>query len=316
MDDELDRFKRLVNLTEMAAARGYQLEPRQRATASSVTMRHPGTDDKIVIRRSSDGHWTYFSVRDDRDNGSVIDFLQRRRALSLGAVRSELRAWLREERPRPAPHLYRRTLAEQQRDQPAVASAYSAAAAAEGQYLLSRGIATATLRDPRFVGCYRVDRRGNILFPHCAPDNPALVVGYEVKNRGFSSFASGGRRTFWSSAVGADDRRLVIVEGSIDALSYHQLFPHERARYLSTGGGVGPDQVALIAKAIAAMPPGSEVVSATDSDQAGEKLHAKLQAAAGVALIRHASPVPKDWNDYLQSLDRKRSLRRQSRLER
>lgn len=102
MDDELERFKRLVNLTEMVVVSGYQLESGQRATASRVTMRHPGTDDKIVIRRSGDGHWTYFSVRDDRDNGSVIDLLQRRCALGLGAVRKELRAWLREERPRPA----------------------------------------------------------------------------------------------------------------------------------------------------------------------------------------------------------------------
>lgn len=136
-----------------------------------------------------------------------------------------------------------------------------------------------------------------------------------MKNRGFSGFASGGRKTIWSSAVGVDDRRLVIVEGSIDALSYHQLIPNARARYLCTAGGVGPDHIALIAKAIAAVPPGSEIFGVTDSDEAGEKLHAKPQAAAGVALIRHASPVPKDWNDCLRSLDRKHPLRRESRLE-
>lgn len=316
MDDELDRFKRRVNLTEVAAAGGYQLERGQNGNASSVSMRHPGTDDKIVIRRDSDGHWTYFSVRDDRDNGSVIDFLQRRRALSLGALRKELRAWLREERPRPAPQLYRPTLAVQKRDQAAVAASYAAASAVGSQYLLSRGIAEATLSDPRFVGSFRVDSRGNVLFPHCAPDDPSVVVGYEVKNRGFSGFASGGRKTFWSSANAADDRRLVIVEGSIDALSYHQLFPQGQTRYLSTGGGVGPDHIALIAKAIAAMPPGSEIISATDADDAGDKLHGKLQAGAGIALYRHASPVPKDWNDYLRSLDRTRPLRRESRLER
>jgi hypothetical protein len=101
MDEELERFKRHVNLTELAAASGYQLAPGQRATASSVAMRHPSTDDKIIVRRDADGHWTYFSVRDDRDNGSVVDFLQARRSLTLGGVRKELRAWLREERPRP-----------------------------------------------------------------------------------------------------------------------------------------------------------------------------------------------------------------------
>lgn len=316
MDEELERFKRMVNLTELAAAGGYQLQPGQRGTATSVTMRHPGTEDKIVIRRGNDGHWTYFSVRDDRDNGSVVDFLQRRRALSLGAVRKELRAWLREERPRPPAQLYRPTLAVQQRDQAAVAAAYAATARTESQYLLSRGIASATLRDPRFLGTYRVDGRGNVLFPHCASENPMLVVGYEVKNRSFTSFAPGGRKTFWSSTVSPDDRRLVIVEGSIDAFSYHQLFPDTRTRYLSTGGGVGPDHLALIAKAIAAMPRGAHIISATDADEGGDKLHAKLQGVAAVQLRRHRSPVPKDWNDYLRSLDRKRPVRGERRLER
>ncbi len=49
-----------------------------------------------MIRRDIDRHWTYFSVRDDRDNGTAIDFLQRHHARSLGAVRRELRPWLSE----------------------------------------------------------------------------------------------------------------------------------------------------------------------------------------------------------------------------
>jgi hypothetical protein len=101
-DDELERFKRDVNLPELAASHGYLLatEKRPGTTAASVSMRHPMTDDKIVIRRDRDGHWTYVSVRDDRDNGTVIDFVQRRHARSLGAVRQQLRAWLKEERRR------------------------------------------------------------------------------------------------------------------------------------------------------------------------------------------------------------------------
>ena len=47
-------------------------------------MRHPTTDDKIVIRRDDDGHWIYFSVRDNFDHGTVIDFVQRRGSRNLG----------------------------------------------------------------------------------------------------------------------------------------------------------------------------------------------------------------------------------------
>jgi hypothetical protein len=65
-------------------------------------MRHPTTDDKIVTRLEADGHWTYLSVRDERDNGTIIDFLQSRGALTLGRVREELRTWSGQERPAPS----------------------------------------------------------------------------------------------------------------------------------------------------------------------------------------------------------------------
>jgi hypothetical protein len=35
----------------------------------------------------------FFSVHRDSDSGSIIDLIQNRRRLSLGAVRKELRSW-------------------------------------------------------------------------------------------------------------------------------------------------------------------------------------------------------------------------------
>ena len=307
-DDELERFKREVNLTELAASYGYRLVERERSasgerggsTAASVSMRHPETDDKIVIRRDLDRHWTYFSVRDDRDNGTVVDFLQRRHAPSLGAVRTELRAWLEEDRSRLPGRLFRPNVRLQSRDPEAVVAAYANARIGRSRYLEERCIDRAVERDPRFASRFRVDARGNVLFPHNDPAT-GLVVGFEIKNRGFTSFATGGRKTFWMSEIRPDDHRLVIVEGAIDALSYHQIFPYPRARYLSTGGAVGRDQLELIGRALAAMPAGAEIVSATDDDAGGLNLHEQLVGVAGgVVLRRHVSPVPKDWNDCLE----------------
>jgi hypothetical protein len=65
-------------------------------------MRHPLSNDKVIIKRSMDGHYVYFSVRDDRDNGSIIDFVQNRQKLSIGAVRKELRPWIGQA-PMPVP---------------------------------------------------------------------------------------------------------------------------------------------------------------------------------------------------------------------
>jgi Toprim-like/Protein of unknown function (DUF3991) len=324
MDEELERFKRDVNLTEFAAGRGYRLVGRERSaegkwrgsTRSSVAMRHPDTNDKIIIRRDRDGHWTYFSVRDDSDNGTVVDFLQRRWQMSLGDVRKELRDWLRVDRPRTPIELYRPSVQIQERDGSAAAAAYSSARAARCRYLEDRGISREVAADRRFAGAYRLGERGNVLFPHCDPAT-GLVVGFEVKNKGFTSFASGGRKTFWMSDAQDDDDRLVVVESSIDAFSYHQLFPHQHARYLSTAGAVGPEALALIGAAIASMPAGAEIVSATDADEGGEKLHRQIEVAGGRPLRRHASPLPKDWNDYLRKMpERSQPHRREHRLER
>ncbi|HZL17081.1 MAG TPA: toprim domain-containing protein [Polyangia bacterium] len=323
MDDELERFKRDVNLTELAASRGYRLVDRERSaegkrrgsTQASISMRHPDTDDKIIIRRDRDGHWTYFSVRDDRDNGTVVDFLLRRGHPSLGAVRKELRLWLRVDRPKMPVALYRPSVRIHERDEAAAAAAYSRARAVRCRYLEDRGISREVAADRRFAGAYRMGEHGNVLFPHYDPAT-GLVVGFEVKNNGFTSFATGGRKTFWMSEGRPDDDRLVIVETAIDAFSYHQIFPHTGARYISTGGAVGPEALALIVAAIASMPAGADIVSATDADKEGEKMHKRLEVAGGRPLRRHASPLPKDWNDYLQSLERTRPHQRERRFER
>ena len=320
---ELERFKRDVNLTELAASLGYRLVLREQSgrgkwrgsTASSISMRHPDTDDKIIIRRDRDGHWTYFSVRNDRDNGTAIDFLQNRGTRSIGDVRKQLRAWLGQDRPAVPVDLFRRFVDARPRDEAAADLAYGRARSTPSRYLAERGISRSVERDPRFSGSYRVDARGNVIFPHTDPAT-GRIVGFEIKNRGFTSFAPGGRKTYWTSAMRAEDNRLVIVETGIDALSYHQLFPDARARYLSTAGAVGPDSLQMIGCAIATMPAGADLVSATDNDAGGERLHAQLVQAGGRPLRRHASPEPKDWNDYLRKLDRERRPERGNRFER
>jgi hypothetical protein len=71
-DPELDRFKRDTHLVGFAVQRyGYVRDRRESSRACHV-LRHLGPNDKIVVRKSQDGHWTYFSVRDSGDNGTII----------------------------------------------------------------------------------------------------------------------------------------------------------------------------------------------------------------------------------------------------
>ena len=84
------QFKAGVNLAEFAAAQGYQLDRRE-SSRNSAVMRRDSDNDKIVIATYTDGYGVYFSVRDEADNGSIIDFVQSRQRFNLGQVHKELR---------------------------------------------------------------------------------------------------------------------------------------------------------------------------------------------------------------------------------
>jgi hypothetical protein len=305
-DDELRRFKSDINLVHYAAERyGYQRDRRESSVRSHV-LRHPSTEDKIVVRTDDDGHWTYFSVRDDRDHGTIIDFVQRRSPhASLGAVRQELRQWLGTGRPVPE-----YALPPVRRDPGrSPADAFGAARAADtSAYLAARGLHSETLRDPRFAETWRLDTRGNVLFVHKGEDD--AITGFEIKNRGFTGFATGGTKSAWRSALRDGDRALVVTESAIDALSHHQLHPEARSttRYLSTAGQPSPSQMDLLDRVFARLPLGTTVVAAVDSDAAGRDLANQIRALAhghGHLVFRRDAPErAKDWNEVVQHVER------------
>jgi hypothetical protein len=307
-DDELHRFKSHIHLVHYAVDRyGYQRDRRESSVSSHV-LRHAATDDKIVVRKDADGHWTYFSVRDGRDHGTIIDFVQLRgRHLSIGSIREELRSWLGTARPVPeALDVPRRSRLAPRRP---VAERFEAArAVATCDYLWGRGLRPETLSDPRFAGTWRLDARGNVLFAH--RDEAGVLTGFEVKSLGFTGFAAGGTKTAWQSAAREDDRVLVVAESAIDALSYHQLHRDrsEPARYLSTAGAPSAAQFDLLEKVFSRMPRGTAVVAAVDADDAGHKLAARIEALTRRVLhidfCRDAPAGAKDWNDVLQRVER------------
>ena len=59
-----------------------------------------------------------------------------------------------------------------------------------------RRLPAVALSSPRFAGRVRIDRRGNTVFPHV---DAVGLCGYEIKNRGFTGFASGGEKDLWFS---------------------------------------------------------------------------------------------------------------------
>ena len=149
-------------------------------------MRH--TDgDKIIIATGEDGHAVFFSVHTNA-SGSVIDFIMFREGGNLGYARKTLRAYIPSPfptaqapnipKPNPIAHDRAALIAQWHRHRP-----YA------GGYLESRGLTAATLA--AFAERIRTDERGNTVFQH---NDREGLTGWEVKNKGFTGFASGGRK--------------------------------------------------------------------------------------------------------------------------
>ncbi len=302
-DEELEQFKSHINLSEFAAGRGYALDKRE-SSRNSAVMRHPD-GDKIIIARRPDGTWIYFSVRDGADNGSIIDFVQHRDGKNLGRVRQTLRPWAGGSPPSPAGlqlPLFARDLVPIAKDREAVLKAWEQAKPCFGlPYLTARGLGPEVFMLPRFHGRMRVDQRHNALFPHYDREG---LCGYEVKNAGFTGFAAGGLKGLWHSKALTTDKRLVLVESAIDALSFHLLQGDEHTRYMSTGGELNPQQPVLLRGAMEKLPQGGVVLLAFDNDAGGEIITAEVEAVAPSGRdVRRVVPdagTGKDWNAMLK----------------
>jgi hypothetical protein len=183
----------------------------------------------------------------------------------------------------------------------------------KSRYLEGRGISRQTINDPRFKGMIREDERHNTIFPH---SDQKGISGAEIKNMDFTGFTDGGTKGVWHSKATSTDRKLVITESAIDALSYHQVKPDNKTRYLSIGGGMSPEQVNLVQAAIRKMPSGAEIIAATDNDRAGKEYADRFKSLTSSDKIFKYDPpvIGKDWNDQLKELSK--TIKKENAVER
>ena len=299
--EELDSFKTQINLVEYAQSQGYEYISKA-SSRNSAVLAHP-QGDKIVVATDTDGHGIYFSVRDNADNGTIIDFIQNRQQVGLKQVRQELRNWHELPRTQPDKYIPRDKPQPVSRDRLKIIKAASSFKVVQSHpYLEKRGIDKSTLSSDRFIGTVVIDSRGNVIFSHYDRDG---LTGFTAKNENYTGFSKGGTKALWRSNKSESDRRLVIVESAIDAMSYHQLKcqdnPH--TRYISTGGTISSSQLESIETAMAEMTKiGGELVIATDNDVAGNKLAQTLskKAPSQSNITRDVPSKGKDWNELLQ----------------
>jgi hypothetical protein len=326
---ELERIKREIDLVDFAANEGY-VRDKARSSRSQVVMAK-GTGDgqhRMVIMRSSDDRWYYFSPTHPENKGTILDFARRLRGAGLAAVVTELRELL----PGGGSQLPPRTPSSASAPSPhdgfdraRVLSALEwTTEGVRSTYLTkSRCVSEATLSSPRFRGTWRTDCYGNVVFPHHDDDG---VCGFEKRGAYYKGFAEGGRKALYMSRSLPGDRALVFVEPGIDALSHFELQEQRDAMYASIAGQPGRWQWGHIQRVLQRYPH-LEIVAAFDADAAGDRFANQLAEVAG-RCVRRERPewqlpwtIPTgaklDWNYLLQErvrggLDRGRAAGRNS----
>lgn len=292
MDTELDTFKSQINLTEYASSQGYELIKNESSQNSHV-MKNPMTGDKIVVATASDGHGIYFSVQDDSDNGSIIDFVQKRAGLNLGQVRKELRPWIGQSAP--VHETYSKPTATTKDAQQVLAVWAKATPSRASEYLQNRGLSPQTIADTRFN--FRIDPRGNHYFPH---HDRSGLVGFEIKNLGFTGFAKGGEKALFYTTNINTAHTIYFCESAIDCMSLAQMVEDKDTAYVSISGSMSPAQKELLKSLIdKACDRHAEIVMAFDNDMAGERFVHEVYDLIGFEPERKR-PREKDWNDDLQ----------------
>lgn len=297
-NDELERFKTEINLSEYAAHKGYAYD-RKESYSNVIVMRNE--NEKINISRDQDGHWVYKSWSSGK-GGSVIDFVQNNDLKSLGEVRKELRPWIGEPEFKPVvpETLYQRTVQPVKKDRAAVLTEMGRAVETNDHpYLKSRGIDGI---DPRFQGKVCTDSYKNAVFPHIDREG---VCCLEKRNYEFKGMSKGGDKGLWVSHTYKHDTRLVITEAPIDALSYHVINQDDKTRYISFGGRMNDKQQELLRSAINRMPDNSVIIIATDIGKEGEEFAREIAAMSENKthrIVRDAPEIGKDWNEQLQQV--------------
>lgn len=313
--DELEAFKTEINLSEFVASEGYVLDPKA-SSRNSAVMRHP-KGDKIILARGTDRHWIYFSIGDNADSGTVVDFLQNRGGGNLGEIRKTLREWLSGARGVPAfgesagaQQCFALDLQPISRDLARVRANYHRCFQSDRYPYLEnlRKIPLDVLTSQRFSGRILRDERQNTIFPHW---NREGVCGFEIKNENFTGFSPGGAKGLWCSRAIEGDTILVITETAIDALSYAALKGKAGMRYVSTGGEISPQQGDLLQSAFLKLPRDGQVILALDHDPGGEKIGSRIKEISNDLEDQHPldlrldqpAKAGADWNDVLRSQD-------------
>lgn len=289
--EKLDAYRRDIDLVDFLEAEGFRVNLKKGLRHGKwVVLEQPATGRKLIVARAAGGQYQYFNPEDDRDRGTVVDYVAGKLGLDLRAKDGwrELFGYLDRHQGHVIP-----AFAEVPSATPLPAltgavrspSDFDLRPLAEPAYLMGRGITEKTLGSAEFYGKifnrdYR-DKKGfhhtNTVFPL---ENEEGLLGIVIRNHR-ANYINGtkGEGLWVSNAVGtAPPAELFVCESPIDALSYHQLHPPEapgQRVYVATAGTLSASQPGAIQALIDRLGPG-RVVLANDNDPSGMRYNLQL----------------------------------------
>jgi hypothetical protein len=278
-DELLARFAKEVDLPAYLAHRGFAVVPDAK-NAAYIAMANTKSGQILLVAKEADGHgWTYKSATDPRDRGSVADYLERHERLSRPAALERVVACLDpKRRDVPEAVAYRAHRHDKPRALVEAEARHDLAVGerAEALKALARvGIRTAAMPEWR-VG--------------------SLEGGATAVNKILSEPTE-----IWASRYKPTDKKLIIAERPIDALSYGQSKGERDACYLAVGGELTPTRRTQLAHLLADLPAGMSVVIACGRDRAGRELASQIETLAPQIKMERAQPeLGARWNDQVQ----------------
>lgn len=271
----LERFERAVELPLYFAYRGYALVPNEQ-DASRITMANPTTGDALSLRQDLEtGAWSYTSLRDREDRGTLSDYLVTRQHLAPKACLERVIALSNPLVRDPEGHQFRQFVHTGALELRSAITKHREAIEAEmsaGRTLDKLGVAN--LDEWRFGRVRNNDELAKVL------SDPSDL---------------------WASKYRPTDQKIVIAEQPIDAMAYEKSRGKQVACYMATGGQPSELQKKKLAHLLCEVPPGVKIVLAFGRDDAGRKLAAEIQALVPtVKMDREMPSFGARWSEQMK----------------
>lgn len=267
---------RQIDLPAWVVAQGFHLSAvQQDPTKLAFADRHGET---LLLTKDLDANrWTYRTVHEPIERGTVVDLMVRRDAISLDDCVNRMVACLSPSERTGEPAAYREAQADCDNTLHKAVARHVAVMTAERD--AERGLERLGV----VRGSFDRWRFGS-----------ASAVVKDPENLGHSRYRAG-------------DRSMVFVERPIDAIAYERAHGKQHATYIYTGDRPSAEGKRKIGHIIASAPADLTVVAALSKSSRGAALAEEIAELAGHRLVERRTPeFGSRWADQMQMEQRHR----------